>query len=61
LLLKNGIPTFELESPMRATVPLREKYEIPEGNGTIIEIIVSRDDVKVPQFDNLRNYLQRHF
>ena len=42
-------------------MPLREKYEIPEGNGTIIEIIVSRDDVKVPQFDNIRNYLQRHF
>ena len=61
LLLKNGIPTFELETPMRATAPLREKYEIPEGNGTVIEIIASRDDVKVPQFDNLRNYLQRHF
>lgn len=61
LLLKNGIPTFELEVPVRATVPLREKYGIPEGNGTILEIIVSRDDVKVPQFDNFRNYLQRHF
>jgi hypothetical protein len=34
---------------------------MPEGNGTILEIIISRDDVKVPQFDNLRNYLQRHF
>ncbi len=61
LLLKNGIPTFELESPVRANLPLRENYGIPEGNGTIIEIIVSREDVKVPQFDNLRNYLQRHF
>lgn len=61
LLLKNGIPTFELQPPVRATVPLREKYGIPEGNGTILEIIVSRDDVKVPQFDNFRNYLQRHF
>jgi len=61
LLLKNGIPTFELESPARAIVPLREKYEIPEGNGTVIEIMVARDDVKVPQFDNIRNYLQRHF
>ncbi|MCE9645882.1 MAG: ATP-binding protein [Chloroflexi bacterium] len=61
LLLKNGIPTFELEEPARATAALREKYEIPEGNGTIIEIIVSREDVKVPQFDNFRNYLQRHF
>ena len=61
LLLKNGVPTFELEAPVRATAALREKYEVPEGNGTIIEIIVSRDDVKVPQFDNFRNYLQRHF
>jgi hypothetical protein len=61
LLLKKGIPTFELEVPVRATVPLRKQYGIPEGNGTIIEIIVSRNDVKVPQFDNFRNYLQRHF
>ena len=61
LLLKNGVPTFELKEPVRATVPLREKYGIPEGNGTILEIIVARDDVKVPQFDNFRNYLQRHF
>ncbi|MBK8617344.1 MAG: hypothetical protein IPN96_09585 [Anaerolineales bacterium] len=61
LLVKNGIPTFNLNEPVRATVPLRESHEMPEGNGTIIEIIVSRDDVKVPQFDNFRNYLQRHF
>src|SRR5512147_1442204 len=32
LLVKNGVPTFELETPIRATVPLREKYGIPEGN-----------------------------
>ncbi len=61
LLIKNGIPTFELSEPVKATVPLREKYGILEGNGTILEIIVSRDEVKVPQFDNFRNYLQRHF
>lgn len=61
LLLKKGIPTFELDEPVRATVPLRQQYGIPEGNGTIMEIVVSRDDVKIPQFDNLRNYLQRHF
>jgi len=27
----------------------------------VIEIIVARADVKMPQFENLRNYLQRHF
>lgn len=61
LLIKKGIPTFDLDEPVRAALPLRQQYEILEGNGTILEIIVSRDDVKVPQFDNLRNYLQRHF
>jgi hypothetical protein len=61
LLVKNGVPTFTLDEPVRALVPVRQQYGILEGNGTIIEIIVSRDDVKVPQFDNFRNYLQRHF
>lgn len=61
LLLKKGVPTFDLDDPVRATVPLREKYNVPEGNSTMVEIIVSRDDVKMPQYNNLRNYLQRHF
>jgi len=61
LLLKKGVPTFDLDDPVRATVPLREKYNVPEGNSTLVEIIVSRDDVKMPQYNNLRNYLQRHF
>jgi len=61
LLLKDGVPTFDLDEPVPATEELREKYGIPEGNGTVLEIIVARDDVKMPQFENLRNYLQRHF
>jgi len=61
LLVKNGVPTFSLDEPTRALVPMRQEYGILEGNGTVIEIIISRDDVKVPQFDNFRNYLQRHF
>jgi hypothetical protein len=61
LLLKEGVPTFNLDDPVPATEELREKHGIPEGNGTEIEIVVSREDVKMPQFENLRNYLQRHF
>jgi len=61
LLVKKGIPTFELDEPIRANAATREEYDISEGNGTILEIIVSRNDIKMPQFDNLRNYLQRHF
>lgn len=61
LLLKKGVPTFDLDDPVRATVTLREKFNVPQGNSTIVEIVVSRDDVKMPQYNNLRNYLQRHF
>lgn len=61
LLLKEGVPTFDLEEPIPAADELRDKHGIPEGNGTEIDIAVSRDDVKMPQFENLRNYLQRHF
>lgn len=61
LLIKQGIPTFMLDAPMRATAAVRQEHDIPQGNGTILEIIMSRTDVKVPQFDNFRNYLQRHF
>ena len=61
LLLKDGVPTFNLDDPIPATEGLRENHGIPEWNGTEIEIVVSREDVKMPQFENLRNYLQRHF
>jgi len=61
LLLKEGVPTFNLDDPIPVTEELRQKHGIPEGNGTEIEIIVSRPDVKMPQFENMRNYLQRHF
>jgi len=61
LLLKEGVPTFNLDDPSPAAEELGQKHGIPEGNGTEIEIVVSRPDVKMPQFENLRNYLQRHF
>jgi hypothetical protein len=61
LLLKEGVPTFELDEPIPVTEELRDRYGIPEGNGTVIEIVISREDVKMPRFENLRNYLQRHF
>jgi hypothetical protein len=61
LLLKKGVPTFDLEDAIPSNLFLREKPGIRKGNGTEVEIIVSRDDIKVPQFDNIRNHLQRHF
>lgn len=61
LLLKGGVPTFELDEPLPADEEIRATYGIPEGNGTVIEIVLAREDVKMPRFENLRNYLQRHF
>ena len=40
---------------------LREMFFIPSGNGTEMEIIISRDDVRISQIDNLRRQLERHF
>jgi hypothetical protein len=54
-------PTFNLEKPLRATRVLRKQFEVLTGNGTISEIIVSRPDVRIPQFDTLRRMLERHF
>src|SRR5512134_3712581 len=41
LLLKEGVPTFDLDEPAPVTEELRTKYGIPEGNGTVTEIVVS--------------------
>ncbi len=61
LSIRDGVPTFELEQPIRATRRVRSQYGVPTGNGTIIEVVISRSDVTVPQFDSSRRYLERHF
>ena len=61
LFIKDGIPMYERESPILANDAIREQFVIPSGNGTIVEIVISRDDVRTKQFDNLRRMLERHF
>ena len=61
LSVANGKPTYQREKSLRATRAIKNQYEMAFGNGTVMEIIVSRDDVRVPQFDNLRRNLERHF
>ncbi len=61
LSVEKGIPTFKLQKSLRASRAIKNQYELPLGNGTVMEITVSRDDVRVPQFDNLRRNLERHF
>jgi hypothetical protein len=61
LSVVHGVPTYQREKGSRATRTIRKQYEIPDGNGTVMEITVSRNDVRVPQFDSLRRNLERHF
>ncbi len=62
LFIDDGAPMYEPPAnPVPVTDDLRRKYQIPSGNGTLIEIIISRPDVTVPRFDSLRFKLQQHF
>jgi hypothetical protein len=56
-----GEPIYQRDSSLRATKPIRNQYELAVGNGTIMEITLSRDNIRVPQFDSLRRNLERHF
>lgn len=61
LSVASGKPTYQREKSLRATRAIKNQYELPLGNGTVMEIVVSREDVRVPQFENLRRNLERHF
>ena len=61
LSIDDGKPTYRRERDRRAIRAIKNQYELPTGNGTVMEIVVSREDVRLPQFDNLRRCLERHF
>lgn len=61
LIVKDGAPTFQLEKPIRATKAIKSQYAAKGTNCTVVEIVVSREDVRVPQFVNFRRFLEKHF
>jgi hypothetical protein len=62
LLIRNGKAMYEREVPsIPASRTIRKQLGINSGNGTIVEITVSRDDVRTPLFENLRRSLEHHF
>ena len=61
LHMVDGIPKYERYDPTNASNALRKSVQIPKGNGTIVEIVVSREEVGVPQIENLRRQLQLHY
>lgn len=62
LYIHKGAPMYEPAGEGRPVeLEDREQYQIPRGNGTVIEIIISRPEVPVPLYDTLRFKLQQHF
>lgn len=62
LFTQDGAPMYDPpEEGVAVTEKLRTQLEIPRGNGTVMEIILSRPDVPVPLIDSLRFRLQQHF
>jgi hypothetical protein len=61
LAIKNGKPIYEREKGIRSSRAIRRQYGLASGNGTVTEIVVSRPDIRIPQFDPLRRMLEKHF
>ena len=61
LSVVSGKPTYQREDTQRATRAIRNQFDLPIGNGTVMEITVSREGVRTPQFEKLRRGLERHF
>ncbi len=61
LFIKGEIPMYEREASRRANRAIRKQFNILSGNGTSIEITLSREGVRTPLFDNLRRMLEHHF
>jgi len=61
LTIANGKPIYQREKGVRSSRAIRRQYGLATGNGTVMEIVVSRPQVRIPQFDTLRRMLEKHF
>ncbi|TAK14788.1 MAG: hypothetical protein EPO32_00415 [Anaerolineae bacterium] len=62
LFTEDGAPMYDPpDEPRPVTEKQRKSLDIPGGNGTVLEIIISRSDVSVPLIDTLKFKLQQHF
>jgi hypothetical protein len=61
LTIANGKPIYQREKGVRSSRAIRRQYAFATGNGTVMEIVISRPDVRIPQFDTLRRMLEKHF
>ncbi|MCC6824509.1 MAG: ATP-binding protein [Acidobacteria bacterium] len=61
LFIRDGIPMYERDQTRIATRSSRRRLNIETGNGTVVEITISRGDIRTPLFDNLRRNLEHHF
>ncbi len=61
LRIANGTTNYQREKGVRSSRAIRRQYNLPTRNGTVMEIVISRPEIRIPQFDTLRRMLERHF
>jgi hypothetical protein len=59
--VEGGIPKYKREKPIRASRTIRDQFCVPVGNGSIVEVTITRAGVRIPQIQNLRTALERNY
>jgi hypothetical protein len=59
--VEGGVPRYKREKPRRASRTIRAQFDVPTGNGSIVEVTITRSGVRIPQIQNLRTSLERNY
>ncbi len=59
--IEGGVPRYKREKPIRASQAIRSQFGIPVGNGSIVDITITRPDIRIPQIQGLRTALERNY
>ncbi|HXE74741.1 MAG TPA: hypothetical protein VNN18_03755 [Candidatus Xenobia bacterium] len=61
LFTRAGTPFYQREKSVRVTRGIRRQYWIEHGNGTYVEVVLTREGVRIPLIENLRRQLEFHY
>jgi len=61
VLEKDGGYYYESVKSTPAGQEIREKLGILEGNGTVVEIVIENDRIKIPTYKTLKEELENHY
>lgn len=58
--VESGVPRYKREKAVTATRAARAQFGIADS-GSIVEVTIARQGVRIPQIQNLRTRLERHY